>query len=389
MKKILSLFLATTLLLTSCSVSEVPSDSATLSNQEPNITVATEPSETDASASSIEQSLSLITENSTFEVIYLDVGQADATLVSCDGHYMLIDGGNKADSNLIYSVLSAREITYLDIIVGTHAHEDHIGGIPGALSYATAGVVLSPVTYYDSDAFADFAKYAGTLTVPAVGDQYILGSAVIDILGVNSASGANNSSIVLKITYGETTFLFSGDAEYEAEQVLLSSGYDLSATVLQVGHHGSDTSTGYQFLREIMPQYAVISCGQDNSYGHPSDAVLSRLRDADTIVYRTDLQGDITCTSDGVNVTFTTDKNASTIALFTAGNGTSVVSSQSTTTTGIDEDVTYILNTNSNKFHYPSCGSAAQISEKNYAESTASRADLIAQGYSPCGNCSP
>ena len=265
----------------------------------------------EADSSTADSSAPDIPYGSSFSIRFLDVGQADSALIQCDGHYMLIDGGNKEDSSLIYSVLKNNEITHLDLIVGTHAHEDHIGGLPGALNYATADVTLCPVTDYNSKAFSDFKKYAqengGGITVPEVGDQYQLGSASVDILGVNSGDDTNDTSIVLKITYGETSFLFTGDAERAAEQVILDSGADLSATVLKVGHHGSETSTTYPFLRQVMPKYAVISVGAGNSYGHPAENTLSRLNDADVEVFRTDLLRDIICTSDGKTVTITTE----------------------------------------------------------------------------------
>ena len=261
--------------------------------------------------------------DSTFSVKFIDVGQADAALVECDGHYMLIDGGNKGDSDLIYTVLKNNNVQYLDIVVGTHAHEDHIGGLPGAFSYASANLTLCPVDSYDSKAFEDFSNYAGQkgngIVIPAVGDTYSLGSAEITILGLNAGSDTNNSSIVLSIQYGETTFLFTGDAEREAEQVILESGVDLSATVLKVGHHGSDTSTSYPFLREIMPAYAVISVGKDNSYGHPMDETLSRLRDAEVKIFRTDLQGDIVFTSDGNAISVATDRMVTEEEIMTPG----------------------------------------------------------------------
>lgn len=262
-------------------------------------------------------------EDSSFSIHFIDVGQADAALVECDGHYMLIDGGNKADSDIIYTVLKKANVTHLDIVVGTHAHEDHIGGIPGAFNYASADLTLCPVTNYDSDAFDDFAKYAnkngGGITIPKVGDKYTLGSATINILGVNGGSDANDTSIVLKINYGETSYLFTGDAEREAEQAIINSGSDLSATVLKVGHHGSDTSTTYPFLREIMPSYAIISVGEGNNYGHPTDDTLSRLRDADVDVFRTDLHGDIIITSDGKTVTISTDHSVNNSMIMVPG----------------------------------------------------------------------
>ena len=339
-------------------------------------------------------------DNSTFSVKFIDVGQADAALIECDGHYMLIDGGNKGDSSLIYTVLKNSGISYLDIVVGTHAHEDHIGGLPGAFNYASAGLTLCPVKSYDSDAFEDFAKYAAQkgngITIPSVGDTYSLGSAIVSVLGLNADSDTNNTSIVLKVQYGETSFLFTGDAEREAEQAILNSGADLSATVLKVGHHGSDTSTTYPFLREIMPMYAVISVGKGNSYDHPTDNTLSRLRDADVTIFRTDLHGDIVFTSDGKTVTVAMDKTASKEDVMTPG-GSTIVSPPTVTPDPEPEQgndtqpsgTDYIVNTNTGKFHYPSCSSVKKMKESNKMFYNGSRDDLVNRGYSPCGNCHP
>ena len=149
-----------------------------------------------------------------------------------------------------------------------------------------------------------------TITHPKPGESLAFGSSKIEFYGpiTESESDRNNGSIVMKIIYGETSFLFTGDAEREEEQEILNAGYDLSATVLKVGHHGSKNSTTYPFLRAIMPKYAVISVGE-NSYGHPTEDTLSRLRDAGAKVYRTDMQGDIITASDGKTVTITTKKN--------------------------------------------------------------------------------
>ncbi|MBE6692785.1 MAG: MBL fold metallo-hydrolase [Ruminococcaceae bacterium] len=230
---------------------------------------------------------------SSFEIRFIDVGQADAALITCDGKAMLIDGGNVGDSSLIYSVLKKNNINHLNYVIGTHAHEDHIGGLAGALNFATVDTVYCPTDSYDSDAFENFKKTVenqnSSISIPSVGDTFELGSANCKILAVNTdKNDPNNSSIVLRIVYGETSFIFAADAEREVEQAILNSGANIESTVLKVGHHGSETSTSYVWLREIMPEYAVISVGEDNTYGHPTEEVLSRLRDADVKTFRTD-----------------------------------------------------------------------------------------------------
>lgn len=336
------------------------------------------------------------TENSTFKIGFLDVGQADAAVVECDGQYMLIDGGNKADSSKIYAFLKKYSINHLDIVVATHAHEDHVGGIPGALNYANADLVLSPVEYYDSDAFTDFVKYANQngqgIKIPSIGDTYRLGSSTVTILGLNAGSEVNDSSIVLMVKYGNTSFLFTGDAEREAEQAILNSGVDLSANVLKVGHHGSDTSTTYPFLREIMPKYAVISVGANNSYEHPTDNTLSRLRDADVTVYRTDLHGNILITSDGETVSVSTEKSATTEDVMAPGGRLATPQPAIySEPEELDEPdgVDYIANKNTKKFHYPSCNSVKKMKESNKWYFTGTRDELLAKGYDSCGNCHP
>ncbi len=251
---------------------------------------------------------------STFRIDFIDVGQGDAALIQCDGHYMLVDGGDSSQASRIYSILRNRSITNLDVLVATHPHEDHIGGLPGALNCATVGVAYSPVPAYDTETFRNFVKYLNgqgvSITVPKVGEVFNIGSASVTVLGpLTPSSGLNNNSIVLRIVYGSTSFLLVGDAETEEENSILNSGQMIQSTVLKVGHHGSETSSGYRFIREVSPQYAVISVGSGNQYGNPAGDVLSRLRDANVMTYRTDMQGDITCISDGKSVSFSATKS--------------------------------------------------------------------------------
>lgn len=336
-------------------------------------------------------------------VTFLDVGQGDASVLQCGGQTMMIDGGKAKASSYIYSWLKKNQISYLDVMVATHTDADHIGGLPGALNYAKVGTAYCPVTSGTTKTFQSFVRYlkkqGKSITVPEAGDEFSLGGAQVRILGpTDPQAEGNNSSIVLKVTFGDTSFLFTGDAEREEEQELLESGYDLESTVLKVGHHGSDTSTSYLFLRTVNPQYAVISVGADNTYGHPTEAVLSRLRDADVKTCRTDLQGTITAVSDGKKVTFQTKRNADINTLGNAGSGQkdetgqknkAVSSAGKAAASDSSAKKTYVLNTNTHKFHDPDCSSVSQMKEKNKRIITESRDQIIADGYDPCGRCHP
>ena len=255
-----------------------------------------------------------IPENSKFEGHFIDVGQADSALIECDGETMMIDGGNVADSNVVAAYLKKEDVTELNYVVCSHAHEDHVGGLSGALSVTKADNIYAPKTEANTKAYKNFKKKAEEQNVeikhPNVGDEIQLGSSTVEFLGPVDENGKdlNSTSIVLKITYGNTSFLFTGDAESDEEEEILNSGADLKSTVLKVGHHGSRTSTSYPFLREVMPQYAVISVEKGNSYGHPNEETLSKLSDAGVEVYRTDESGDIVMTSDGNNISITTSK---------------------------------------------------------------------------------
>lgn len=324
-------------------------------------------------------------DDSSFRIDFIDVGQADAALIRCDGESMLIDGGNVGDSNVIYTYLQKQGVTHLDYIVCTHAHEDHVGGLSGALNYATVTTAFSPVTSYSSKAFSNFKNNLGKqnvdITIPKPGTEFDLGSADCQVIGpIYESDDPNNTSIVIRIEYGQTSFLFTGDAETAEENDILDAGYDIGCTVLKVGHHGSDTSTSYRWLRQASPEYAVISVGTGNSYGHPTETVLSRLRDADVKVYRTDLQGDIICTSDGKTVTFTTNRNQNADTLEGAGAGGNH---------GSSEAHDYVLNTKTMKFHDTTCSYGQKISDQNRKEVTCTRDELIDEGYSPCGVCKP
>lgn len=347
------------------------------------------------------------TETPTLTVYYLDVGQGDAAVIQCGGQTMMIDGGIPKRSDYIYSWLRQHNITYIDYMIATHADADHVGGLSGALHYATVGTAYCSTTVGDTDAFKDFvnslAAQGKNITVPVAGTSFMLGTAVVQILGpISMRDGGNDSSIVTKVSFGDTSFLFTGDAEATEEKELLASGYDLSSTVLKVGHHGSDTSTSYTFLRTVNPQYAVISVGTGNDYGHPTENTLSRLRDAGVTTYRTDMQGTITAISNGVAVAFATERNQTVDTLADAGAGqmstssvakASVIGAATSATIAdtalANTDVTYVLNTRTKKIHEIWCDDIKKMSAKNRQDANQTLEQIIAQDYSTCGHCFP
>ncbi|MCI6228735.1 MAG: MBL fold metallo-hydrolase [Clostridiales bacterium] len=307
-------------------------------------------------------------------VQFLDVGQADCALLSCDGEYLLIDGGNRDDSQLVVSFLEQQGVQELSAVVCTHAHEDHVGGLPAVLAVYPTKAVYAPTKTYSSNIFDKFVYYTDQqgleITIPAPGDQFSLGQAEVTVLGpVKSYAEANNTSIVLRVDYGETVFLFTGDMETDAENDMLDyweGRLDWQADVLKVGHHGSNTSTGYRFLNAVNPAYGVISVGKGNDYGHPHKEPLSRLRQAGVTILRTDELGAIQAVSDGKEVTFTWANQSAAPENAEAA------------------EQVFIGNKNSKKFHAPDCKNLP--AEKNSVEFS-SYQQAIDAGYTPCGSC--
>ena len=250
-------------------------------------------------------------ENSETElnVHFLDVGQGDAVLISCDDAYMLIDAGDNDKGTLVQNYLNKQGVEHLDYIIGTHPDADHIGGMDVILYKFDCGTVMMPEVTNDTATYRDVIdtmKEKGYQnTAPVVGDSYSLGSAQFTILGpTDTYEDTNNNSIVLLLTHGDNKFLFVGDAEEKAEEDILAEGVSVKADVLKVGHHGSRTASSEAFLQAVEPTYAVISCGQDNSYGHPHAETLNTLRSMGVKVFRTDEQGTVTVTSDGHEISW-------------------------------------------------------------------------------------
>ncbi|MBQ6090634.1 MAG: MBL fold metallo-hydrolase [Lachnospiraceae bacterium] len=338
--------------------------------------------------------------STSFWIRYINVGQGDSAIVQCDGHYMMIDGGPASASSTVYTILKKAKIDSIDCMIATHPDADHIGGLSGALNYAKVEKCYSSVSSHNTKTFESLLKYLQKqntpLIVPDGNISFYLGSALVEVIvPAEKCSDTNNNSIVTKITYGNNSFLFMGDAETEEENKLLDARNDLACDVLKAGHHGSSSSTGDRFLGESNPQYVILSVGTDNSYGHPTFETLARLKPLDVTLYRTDLQGDITCESNGEKITFSTSKTTTKEALWEQGSSAKAFANRDGSTaltpekTSIPEETTYVLNKSSKRFHHPTCKSVGEIAEKNKEYSAKSSEELIANGYKPCGRCKP
>ena len=310
----------------------------------------------------------------TLTVHYIDVGQADSILLECGGEFMLIDGGNKEDGQLVVSYLQQQGVEELEAVVCTHAHEDHVGGLPSVLAVFPTKVVYAPTKTYSSKIFDSFVYYVDQqgleITLPNPGDELVLGTTDMTILGpVKSYAETNDTSIVIMAEFGSNRFLFTGDMETPAENDMMDywgSRVNWNVDVLKVGHHGSDTSSGYRFVYETDPEYAIISVGEGNTYGHPNDSVLSRYADAEIPMFRTDELGHVIVTSDGTNIAVTWENQSAQPSDFV---GTSDL---------------YIGNKNSKKLNLPDCNSLP--GENNRVEFT-SYQEAIDAGYTPCSSC--
>lgn len=251
------------------------------------------------------------------KVCFIDVGQGDSTLIMAPGANVLIDGGTPANGTTVYNLLQEQGIDQLDYIINTHPHSDHVGGLYRVvknLGENSVGEVL--ITRYPDELepnnqswpqFLETAKANGAkISAPLPGDQYDLGGgAVLTIVGPTGLyDDMNADSIVCRLDFGDASFLFTGDSTIEALRDMAENGFDLSADVLRVPHHGSSTSTDSVTLRLIGPKAAVISCGADNDYGHPHKEVVSLLQEKRLPCFRTDLQGSIWAATDGRNISF-------------------------------------------------------------------------------------
>lgn len=338
------------------------------------------------------------------EVHFIDIGQGDATLIKTDGHAMLIDAGNNSKGTAVQNYLKKQGVKKLDYVIGTHPDADHIGGLDVIIYKFDCGKVLLPGYKKETKTYADVeaslkAKGYKALN-PSVGEEFQLGKAAFTVIAPaeRKFDSANDYSVAIRLEHGKNHFLLIGDAEEDSEQEMLKSGQKLDANVYKVSHHGSKTGTSEELLGAVNPTYAVISCGEDNAYGHPHAEVMNLLRKEGVKVFRTDEQGTIVAVSDGEKIIWNmspdeswkagepkgTDADTESAGDSAKGDSLEKNAGSAAKVKGSSE---YILNTNTKKIHNPSCSSVDKMAGKNRKKTRESLKDLERKGYEPCKNC--
>lgn len=253
--------------------------------------------------------------SSNLEVYFLDVGQADSILISNKDHHILIDAGNNEDGPLLVNYIKELGISKFDLVVGTHPHEDHIGGLDNIIDNFDIDNIYLPDVITTTKTFEELIDSISNknleITIPKINDTLSLGDITIEVISSNSnQDNLNDSSLVLKLTYGSNSFLFTGDISSEVEKAIIDKNIDVD--VLKVSHHGSSSSTSTNFLKKVTPSHAIISVAKKNTYNHPSISTINRIKEYTNNLYITSELGTIKVTSNGkdINVTnFNTNTN--------------------------------------------------------------------------------
>lgn len=315
-------------------------------------------------------------------VCFIDVGQADCILIQSNGHNMMIDAGNQDDYETIKSYLNQYNVNKLDYLILTHPHEDHIGSAPKLIenipinNIMMTNLTMNTVIY--QNLLTSIEEANSQIIIPKQGDSYELGEATFQILTDQTIDWGEEDpnlwSIGVKVSFYKVSFVMCGDADQLSEEEMMKSGLDLNADVLKLSHHGSRTASSDDFLKKVNPQYAIISSGKNNKYGHPHQETIETLEKNNINYFRTDTVGTIIAETNGVTINW--DKEIS------QENNSNEQNFQDT-----NDTIQYIINTKTKKFHLPNCQSVNDMSDDNKKEINDSYENMINNGYSPCKNC--
>lgn len=317
-------------------------------------------------------------------VHYLDVGQGNAILIEKNEHFMLIDGGVNEYSSFVVSYLQKQGVKSLDYVIISHYDADHLAGVIGALHVFPADCVIGPDYEGDTRLYESFQilmrEKGYTVEHPNPGDTYSFEGVRITAIApaYYGHQDPNEDSVGILLEDGENSFLFCGDIGIESEAEIVEAQIPIQADVFLVNHHGSQGANSEEFIDAVNPQYAIISCGKGNSYGHPREIVLERLIERNITIFRTDTQGTILIGSDGHTLTFSQPPTQE----VTPGDEDLGEIVQT-------EDCTYVLNKSSKKYHYPECSGVKSMKEENKERFSGTKEQVEKRGYESCGLCKP
>ena len=298
------------------------------------------------------------------------------------GEYVLIDSGEREYSDRVIDYINEQGAQRLRYVIATHPHSDHIGGMRSILKAIDADNFITEESDSDTLIWTNLLESVRDKGMDyfdaEAGDSYTFGEAEFTVMGPLSDSYEedNSASVVVKVKYGDISFLLTGDSDYVSNNEMIDSGEDLTANVIKLGHHGSDDATSSGLLQAVDPMYAVISCGKGNEYGHPAKETMEKLELIGCEAFRTDTQGTIVAETDGIRLHITTAFDSAE-GNYTAGDERHDLS-----------PLNPIGNKKSMLFHDPTCEGVSNMKPGNKVE-LSSREDALAQGYSPCSACNP
>ena len=335
-------------------------------------------------------------------VHFIDVGQGLAILVQSGGENLLYDGGNRSHADEVVQYLKNQQVETINYMISSHYDEDHLGGLVKCLDNFEVDHVLGSDYVHTSDLFNTFMNTATAHAIiveyPSVGDTYEFGTGSFTVMAPDGISqNSNDNSVVIRLVNGNNSFMFMGDAEETSEQDMISTGMNLDCDVLSLGHHGSASSTSWDLLEATSPSWAVISCGLNNSYGHPAEETMGKLSDMDIPVFRTDDQGTVIALSDGNTISWnqepcndytsgsekqSTDSSADQSEQDTNDAAATESYAAETDTSDTQGRMVWISATGSKYHSIPDCGN---MNPNKATQETESQA--LSQGYEACKKC--